>query len=182
MMADSWDKMKLAVRRAAERELALSMRHGTDCQIVGPFFDVRAEGTYLGWCSPSQKDELQKLYDDTPSLLRPVVDRAIQRRVDHGDSVKNGIAFALTRCRQLEAEIHFAETTDVTQRLGALRAHLELLYETHLTSEAAMPQHECKQASDGCCITCGVSMTNACDTCQCVGYHKTGCAVVQGWR
>ena len=70
--------MKSAVKRGAQRKLKLSMKRGSDAQIRSPFFDVRVEGVYQGWCSPEQRDELQELYDTTPSLLRPVVERSVR--------------------------------------------------------------------------------------------------------
>jgi len=33
----------------------------------------------------------------------------------------------------------------------------------------------CKEAPDGCCEVCGVSLTMTCGACQGTGYHKKGC-------
>jgi hypothetical protein len=121
------DKMVDAIRRAAQRELKLSMKPGRDTQICGPFVDVKVEGLYLGWCSPKKAEELQKLYDDTPSHLR------------HGPEAKPvdlagicaDLEVALGRARCIEANMLVAapnpsDVCDLRSRLEGLHARILL--------------------------------------------------------
>ena len=123
----SFDEKKAAVKRGAERELTLSMKPGSDIQIMGPFWDVHVEGKYLGWCSKPQRDELQKLYDETPSKLR----HWIPKKIDL-DGLQTSVELALGRCKRLELDILTANPAAVDYAVSDLRTRMELVYDTLL--------------------------------------------------
>jgi len=127
------DKMRDAIVRAAERELDLHL--GTkpinDAQIAGVAYDVRVEGTYLGWTSEAGKAEARELYDSTPSRLRPRVERA-ERTPDFGLSTQVGLV--LKKCREIEADLVCGERNP-NAAVGELRTRLEILHESVLLAE-----------------------------------------------
>lgn len=116
--------MKSAVVRAAQRELKLKMTRGSDPQICGSFYDVRVEGAYLGWTSSERKDELQKLYDDTPSLLRK---KEVKPDIE---GVADAIGIVAKRCRILEAESNIGQKrVNFQQELSVIRSQIDAAHE-----------------------------------------------------
>lgn len=126
-MPDGWGRMKAAVQRGAERELELSIKPG-----FGPLMDVKVEGRYLGWCSPKQGEELQKLYDETPSRLS----RGSGTRLADLDGFVVEVALALKRCRQIEADMMLFDKRIDGAALHDLRNRLETLH-----TQALMLRH-----------------------------------------
>jgi hypothetical protein len=127
-----WEKMKTAVRRAAQRELELKIgdKPFNDPQIMGSPYDVHVEGTYLGWTSKEKCDELRKLYADTPSELRKYPNPTRWEM----DEVATSVGIVVKKCRELEADLMMGGER-VRHGVLSMRRELEMLHERVLMLE-----------------------------------------------
>ncbi len=124
------DDMRPAIIHAAERELELKLgdKPIDDDQICGTAYDVDVEGKYLGWTNAAGKEEARKLYESTPSRLRPLV----WRHIVQPQKMSAQVGLALKDCQRLEAEFLTSHDDNVLGQLGMLRRRLEVLFEMAL--------------------------------------------------
>lgn len=132
-----YEEMKEYVRLTGERDMELKMTRGSDPQICGPFFDVTAGGKYLGWTSPSGRDELMNIY-----VAARVTKAAntFNKREAIGDLAAQ-IGIAVKNCRTMESYASVAANRDnIPRDLAALRGQLDSIHEVVLHMQAQEPQ------------------------------------------